>query len=327
MSYLLGGPWAEEQPSSERMNAKSLFVGTGDELADVTISSTIALALVTEDGSGFLANHIYTRHFDPDVGGWSGWDDVFKKHTHADDTETEGGDYYDIDVANAETRLSIFRPSLQDEMFYFDSSIGGSIAGEENAASSLAVQTIHTTGEDATQFLRLKTGTTTDNWAQVQDGGLKISVSSPLQWHIKFQIVGAATNILWRMGVGMERVQEESEDELQKIGLEGCDGDGVTTQLVTCDGATRLKTSTGVAMILDPEGAIGAKIEYIPSTSVIYYDTLGTIKESTGNIPSDGALKSDRMLRYGIKTTNTTEKLMYLWADALYGKILDPAWI
>jgi hypothetical protein len=127
------------------------------------------------------------------------------------------------------------------------------------------------------------------------------------------------------MGVGMERVQENSEATKQKFGIEGCTGDGTTIQLVSCDGATRLKTNTAIGM--DQNAAIGVKIDYIPSTSVIYYDTIGTIKPSTGNFPSSGAVDSDKMLRYGIKTTNTSEKLMYVWADAIFGKVLDPSWI
>jgi hypothetical protein len=97
MSATLGAEWGEEQPSAERLNAKSLFVGTGDDIGDITISSPIALALCTADGSGFFTNHVYLRYFDTDTQLWSCCDDVFRKHTHADDTENEG-DYYDIDI-------------------------------------------------------------------------------------------------------------------------------------------------------------------------------------------------------------------------------------
>jgi hypothetical protein len=274
------------------MNAKSWFVGTGDEIATITIASTIPNALCTEDGSGFLANHVYIRHFDDVAQEWSGWDDIF--------------------IDNAESRLSLFRPTLQEEMFQWDVN-GGAVA---------------TAVADNSQFLRLRTNAATNNWAQADTGGLQASLSSRMEWHTKFQIDGATgTNpaVLWRMGVGMERVQENSETTLQKFGIEGCGGDGITIQLVSCNGASRFKTPTGVAM--DQAAAIGVKVAYIPSTSVIYEDTIGTTKPSTGGIPSSGSVHSDKMLRYGIKTTNTSEKLMYIWADALFGKVLDPSWI
>ena len=315
MSASLGLSWGEEQPSASRMNAKSLFYGTGDDIATITISSPIALALCTEDGSGFLANHVYFRHFDDTAQQWSGWDDVFRKHTHADDTEEEGGDYYDIDIANASSRLSIIRPSFQPEMvnwFAF-----GSNATVENVSGGLDIN-----------YTRLRTGIVANNYAQLQDGGLKASLSSKMEWHAKFEIdIGAdpGVGVLWRMGVGMEKASETSESTLQKFGIEGCSGDGETIQLVSCDGATRLKTNTAVGM--EQGAAIGAKISYVPSTSVIYEDTLSTVKASTGAFPSSGAIDSDKMLRYGIKTTNTTECLMYIWADALFGKINDPSWI
>lgn len=312
MSANLGLEWGEEQPSSSRMNAKSLFYGTGDDIATITISSPIALVFCTEDGSGFLANNMYQRHFDDVTGEWSGWDNVFRPHNHSDDT-TEGGDYYDIQISNAATRLEVYRPYLTEEMFYEDS----------NGSTTFALVVA-----DDSQYLRMATGTSANNWHSLQTGGVKASVSSSMEWHTKFEIDGE-TGILWRMGVGMEKVGENSESTLQKFGIEGCDGDGVSIQLVSCNGggggADRVKTNTTVGM--DQGVAIGVKISYIPSTSVIYEDTLSTVKSSPGGFPSSGAIDSDKMLRYGIKTTNTTEKLMYIWADALYGKINDPSWI
>lgn len=314
MSHLLGGAWGEEQPSAARLDAKNIFVGTGADIANITIASTIPFALCTEDGSGFLRNHLYHRHFDPEEDSWTGWDDVSRKHTHADDTETEGGDYYDIDIANHDL-LSIRRPYLTSEMFYYD------VSGATGPPSVMDGPS------GGNQRLLLRTGTAANQWAQVQNGGIKGSFSSRMQWHVKYEIdaTGSPPAVLWRMGVGIERVQENSEATLQKFGIEGCSGDGSTVQLVSCDGQTRLKTNTAVGM--DQNASIGVKIDYIPSTSVIYYDTIGTIKPSGGNFPSSGAIGSDKLLRYGIKTTNTTEKLMYIWADALFGKTLDVSWI
>jgi hypothetical protein len=123
----------------------------------------------------------------------------------------------------------------------------------------------------------------------------------------------------------MELADETSEDTLQKFGIEGCTGDGASIQLVSCDGDTRNKTSTSIGM--EQPSAMGVKIAYIPSTSVIYEDTIGTLQASSGNTPSSGNIQSDKTLRYGIKSTNTTVKTMGIWADALFGKILDPFWI
>lgn len=319
MSHLLGGEITEEQISAARFNAKTIFVGTGDEIANITLTSTIPFAKCTEDGSGFINNHIYQRHFDPAENGWTGWDDVFRKHTHADDTESEGGDYYDIDIANWDA-LSIRRPSLTEEYFLAD--VSGSGASVTHAAPGGNQRIVLTTSTGAS--------TGTPKWAQVQDGGIKASFSSRMEWHSKFAVEGAATGILWRMGVQMERVQENSEATLQKFGIEGCAGDGNTIQLVSCNGsgigADRVKTNTAVTY--GTATSMGVKIEYTPSTSVIYYDTNGTIKPSAGGFPNSGPVNSDSMLRYGVKATTSDQKWMYIWADALFGKILDPAaWI
>lgn len=313
MSHLLGGAWGEEQPSAARMDAKDIFVGTGADIANITITSTIPYALCTEDGSGFLRNHVYSRHFDPEENSWTGWDDIFRKHTHSEDNETTGGDYYDIDIANSDV-ISIRRSVVPDLFLVVPTGAG--------AAATLAAPT----GTHRT-MLQTSTGATTGSPKSVmlQDGGVKLSLSSRVQWHAKFAVEGAATGILWRMGVGLEKITENSESTLQKFGIEGCAGDGTTIQLVSCDGQTRLKTNTAVAY--GSSTSMGVKVDYVPSTSVIYYDTIGTIKPSTGNFPSSGAVDSDKMLRYGVKSTVTNEKFMYISYDALFAKILDVSWI
>lgn len=316
MSTDLGLAYGEEQISSERANAKSIFVGTGSDIANISVASPIPAAYCTEDGAGFTLNHFYLRHYDPEIEAWTGWDDAFRKHTHSDDTETEGGDFYDIEVANAEQRYSVFRPSMSEEYFIFT----------DSGDSGAEVVMFHDQATD-TQYMELRTGNVTDAWAQVQDGGINLSLNSPSEWHVKVQIdtQTTETEILWRMGVGMELADETSDDTLQKYGIEGCTGDGANIQLVSCDGDTRNKTSTGIAM--EQAASIGVKVAYVPSTSVIYEDTIGTLQASSGNFPSSGNIESDKTIRYGIKSTNTTGKEMRIWADALYGKILDPSWI
>ncbi len=293
--------------------------GTGADIADVPVSSPIVVAYCTETSAGFLLNHLYLRRYDPDLLAWTGWDDVSRKHTHSSDTETDGGDYYDIDVATVETRYSVFRPTMSEEYFIFTDSDTGTTPVSD-------VLMFHDAASD-TQYLELRTGNASNGWAQLQDGGLNLSLNSKVEWHNKFQIdtQNTETAILWRMGVGMELANESSEATLQKFGIEGCTGDGATIQLVSCDGSTRGKSSTGIAM--EQDTSIGVKVSYIPSTSVIYEDTIGTLHAAPGNFPSSGNVESDKTLRYGIKTTNTTAKEMRIWADALFGRVLDPAWI
>lgn len=316
MSSSLGLSYGEEQISAARANAKSLFWGTGSDIANISPSDDIVIAFCVEDGSGFSLNHLYLRHWDDGLEAWTGWDDVSRKHTHSADTESEGGDFVDIINANIAQSYTMFRPTMSEEYFYYtdDSNDGTPILVFDDGATN-------------TQYLELRTGTATDGWAYVQDGGVQLSLNDNISWHVKMEVDTAdtQTSVLWRLGVGMETPNETAEDTLQKFGIEGCTGTNEYIQVVSCDGDTRIQDSTGVEM--DTGAAIGVKLDYVPSTSVTYEDTLGTIVAATSNFPSSGNIESDKTLRYGIKSTNTTAKELRIWADALIGKILDPAWI
>lgn len=316
MSTDLGLAYGEEQLSAERANAKSLFYGSGSDIANISPSSAIALSYCTESGNGFLINHLYIRHYDPEVEAWTGWDDVSRKHAHSDDTETQGGDWYDVWVSNVESNYVKFRPTFGfEEGLLTDIASGGAFSG-----------VFHSSGSN-TQYLLLKTGTTDEGWAQLQEGGIALSLNSKVEWHAKWQIdTPDETNVLWRMGVGMETVNDASDTTKQKFGLEGCTGDGVFVMLVASNGISRIKDSTTVGM--DQATARGSKITYTPSTSVIYEDSTGIIKVGTGGFPSSGNIETDKTLRYGIRSTVVSHSCeLRVWGDALFGKILDPAWI
>jgi hypothetical protein len=308
----LGHDWTDEAPSQSRFSAKTIFVGTGADIADITTQSNIPAVLCVEDGSGFLANNFYVRHWDITTSQWTGWDNVKWKHTHKDNIDADGGGYYEMDAAVADSYIGINEPYCITLQFFGGASASGGAAVQDAEANNSC-------------FLRLRTGTTSNNYAYVQKGGTRLSFAAKIEWHIKMEVDGGNSQILWRCGPGMEKPQDNSEAVEKKIGLEGCTGDGINIQITNCDGATRLKTPTTVNMDLGQ--ARGFKLAYTPSTNMIYNDSLSNTITVTSNIPSSGYILDDRLVRYGIKTTNATEKLLYIWSHALLGKRNDVNWI
>ena len=309
MSTSLGNDWTDETPSQSRFTAKTLFVGPGSDIGNITTQNNCPLALCTEDGGGFFKNNLYARHYDDTTAQWTGWDNAKWKHTHTDNAD-DGGAYYEMDVANIE-RIHDDPPYLTVFQFFGAKSGTGADIADANANSSL--------------FLRLRTGVVANNYAYIAKGGTRLSFAYKIEWHVKMEVDGGNAQILWRAGPGMELPQDNADVVEKKIGLEGCTGSGTKVQVVNCDGVTRLITPTTIDM--DTGQARGFMLKYVPSTNLTYKDTLASNIVVSANIPGSGYILSDRLVRYGIKTTNTTEKLMYLWRHALFGKSNDSDYI
>lgn len=305
----LGDLWQLEQPSQSRLNKKTIHPISGANIASVPLTSPATVFLCTATGSGFNVDEMYLTKADG-----SGRINIRRKHTHNADTDETGGSTYDIDVANASSRIAINRGTRAGDFHVTTEGAAITTARLDNTVSS------------NTLITRLRTATTSNNFTQLFDGGKQLSFSSKNEWHIKMQISSPVANsILWRAGVNMESVDVASSTTENRYGMEGCDGDGANIQIVCANGgAARSKTNSEISMIT---GMRGYAMYYSPGNSIVWKDSTGNIKTLGTNIPSSGTIASDRMLKYGIKTTNTTEKGMFIAADALFGKSGDPNWI
>lgn len=295
-----------EQPSQSRLNRKTIFVGTGAEISAIPLTSAATVFLCTSTGSGFTANEIYVTKSDG-----SGRVSMRRAHTHATSADVDGGDIYDVDVGSAGDRLAIER--LTKGGYFVVTVDAGTIDSTriENAVASNTVAMI------------LKTTATINKWTQVQDGGKALSFGSKIEWRIKMQ-VNSAADILWRQGVNMELVSDAGTGTENRFGMEGCSGGNAFVNLICSNGGgTRTNQSTG----LGATAMKGYAMYYTPGVNILWKDSLGNEQTLSTNVPSSGSIASDRMLRYGIKNTAAVEKLMYIAADALYGKIGDTLWV
>lgn len=312
----LGGLYGLEPFSWAKANKKSIFIDTGDTIVSLSSSSDPVLFFCTEDGSGLLTDEFYFRTAD----GLS-LKPLFRKHTHASNTDLDGGDLFDVEIANADA-ISINRHGVNKTMFMKidQTGTGAGVTSESEANNSI--------------YTELAAGTTTDGWAVMIDGGSQFSWSDRAEWRFKAQWShngSSGGGFLWRAGVAAEKPGDNSDTSNKSFGIEGCSGLGTNIYIFNCDGGgTRPQTDTETDMRTGTGGTdtnIGIRILYTPSSSVLYQDTTAQEKLVTSNVPSSGFAYSDRLLRYGIKTTNTTSKSMYVWADALYGKRNDSSWV
>lgn len=315
----IGGLFGLEPPSQAKFNRKTIFIGTGDDIVALASGADPVLFFCTEDGSSLTADNFYFRTAD----GLS-LHNIFHKHRHDSINDVDGGDYFDIDIANAD-KISIDRVGERTSKFTYDSHIGtgsSAITDEIEANNSL--------------YMSIASGTTDEGWAYVADGGVQFSFSNRAEWRAKLQFSHNGSEgqggLLWRLGVAAEKPQDASDPANKSFGIEGCSGLGQNIHLFNCDGGgSRPQTDTTTNMKQGTGGTntnLGVKVFYTPSTNVVYSDTAGHTVISNSNVPSNGVAFSDRLLRYGIRTSDAgTSKVLYLWADALYGKRDDPSWV
>jgi hypothetical protein len=304
----LAGLFAEgENYGSTRMNAKTVFRGTGSEISALSMGLEIPLALCTLTESGYVADVIYARSAD----GLS-WLPIFRKHYHDDDTDAAGGMFYDILRRNMSKAIDISDHMTMHKAEWITVVQGGGVVIENEASNRYRL-------EMRTSNAAPSVANDTSN---IMDGGPSLDFASR---HI-FQYMASINNsssILWRAGMGMEYAHSSPDNQI-KAGLEGCDGDGVNIQVVSADTVGRTKVDSG--SVMNPASPRVYRVDYNPALNVKYDDSAGfTVSKST-NVPSGGLVDSNRMMRFGIKTITTTQHSFYVYMARLLSKTIDATW-
>lgn len=295
-----------EPNSQSRLNRKTVFIGTGAEIAAIPLTSPATVFLCTVTGSGYTANELYVTKADG-----SGRQPIMKMHTHNTATDAAGGSIYDIDTSNAGTRIFVDR--LTKAGYFSARTEGGANPATSRLDNATATNVIVT---------RLQTPATLNAFTQIEDGGISLSFASKIEWRIKMEI-STATAILVRAGVNMEAVDVASNATENKFGVEGCSSADANLHIVCCNGSARTDTSVNYAMT----GMRGYAMYYTPGTNILWKDSTGNTQTMTSNVPSSGSIASDRMLRYGVKTTAAAVKALYIGRDFLAGRTADTLWV
>jgi hypothetical protein len=305
----LAGLFAEgENYGSIRMNAKTIFRGTGSEISALSMGLEIPLALCTLTESGFVADVIYVRSAD----GLS-WLPIFRKHYHDDDTDAAGGLLFEI------LRRNI--PKVFDLTKHLTMHL--SSFGQVHVGGGMAIDIISGGGMGTELRTSTNSPSVANDAANIVDGGPNLNLANRciVQW--KGRVSSGNTSILHRLGIGMEYVHN-SPDNTIKFGVEGCDGDGINLQLVSADTVGRTKVDTGAPIF--PSATKGYRLDYNPALKVQYDDSDGFTVSKTSNVPSSGSVPGDAMFRAGIKTTTTTQHRLLIRMLKILGNGVDSSW-
>ncbi len=317
-----GGLIGLESPGQSRLNRKMILIDTGAAIAAIPLTSPATVFLSTTSEAGYIQDEMYVTKADG-----SGRTAVRRAHNHSTSSDADGGDIYDIDTANAGSRLAI--GPRNTKAGDFDIKFQGSPAA---AASSFQIDNFNSTGA-ITMRLKTRTNSTTVNtndFTQVNDGGLALSFGSRIEWRIKMAMSSSA-DVLWRAGVNMEAVDVAGDGTQNRMGMEGCSSVDVFIHVICANGAgVRSNAPTTIDPSAGGSALKGFAMYYRPGTNILWVDSTGNRVTLGSNVPSSGSIASDRQLRYGVKTTKLSappEKIMYVAADALFGKIGDTAWV
>jgi hypothetical protein len=292
--------------SPPRVNAHGWLVGTGDEIAAVPDTFQVPAALCIENGSGFIKDVVYYSQYNSSMVR-TGWLPFSPKHLHDADDDVAGGLLSDIFIANM-----------------------GRFVFQLLHTPRAAQFTVNKTGTNATivdtavagdEYMKITTGAPAANdLVTGTRSGITPDWGKPLVLQVMSH-TPTATNMTGRTGVGMERMEEGTND-LKKIGLEDCSVSTPKRQIITADGNTSSRTLTTTTEDISTSNK-SHKLIFASGTNVKYYVD-GVLNTTKGNnIPSSGTITRDKLIRIGIKTTNTVEKIYEIRAIGLYYVPLD----
>jgi hypothetical protein len=289
--------------SAAKLDAKAFAVMTGTKIAALSSAQAIAAAIPTSTTGGFTINVPVYRKVDG-----SGWLPFAQKHTHSLGTDLDGGTYHEVRRSNSGL-IVINLVSDTKATFYSEVSGTGAII-QDNVTTSLS-------------NIQVYTAVASGNYASIFLSSLKLSFASPALLEMKLN-ESVGTSILTRIGVGIEKVQN-SVDNTQKFGIEGCDTDGTDFMLLEADGVARSKIDSLTPIATSTKTI---KLTFTPGANTKCEAGFGgTVATISVNCPNSGAITNENQLfRAGVKTTNTTAKAINLFGMQLFGKADTADW-
>ena len=290
-----GSYWvaATDNNSAARMNQKNVTIDTGTALAAITTTYPGQLAVATDTTGGFTADVLYQRNAANNA-----WNAVFKKHDHSANTDAAGGLHSDVLMANVSKYIDLNVPSPHAADFN-NTGTGGTTA-DDIASNQWRV--------------KLDTSTTASNYRQSDRGSIKIDFAQKIFFQAKLEEQAVSTSLQCRVGCNIEAANAAQSSSTKCVGMEFCDTNGVNYQLSTGDGTSRSVLNTGVAFA----GAHSVKFLYTPNVNIV-----GTVDSTavtkTSNLPNSGVCDADKTARFGISTTNTVTKTLYIYGYRVIG--------
>lgn len=292
-----------EPISPWRIDAKSVFWGTGAQILAIPSTSEIRVAICTSTGSGFIINTMYIRSADK-----TQWIPVFDKHLHNADTSAAGGKLAAIYIANqGKVKKAMWSKSTD-------------FRGASKHASSPAAAPVEANNSFYTD---ISTSTTDESYSNIYTSdSLKADWTKPISMSVKAQFSHAA-EIVARFGTNIEHAQNSVAFN-DKVWWEFCDAHG--TKVMGGSGNTLGITvqATAADVVPSPNRARGFRYDYTPINQVFFSDSDGGSLTITTNIPSSGQVPSDNLFKMGVITKNASQvKSLFLWHVEMTYEVSD----
>jgi hypothetical protein len=260
-----------------------------------------------DNGAGFIKGHFYTTMNDGTVL------DTFRTHNHS--SSAEGGSIYDIHFNNTGSFID-----WNKSAGVFPSDFGMvTVSGAGTLTTEMASNQMYS------KFL---TDVAANDYVNGIVGGGRLFFASPMTLQLKYAM-SHNTAALLKVGIAVTTVENAAGTGAQ-LGFEHCSASNVNIGIFTADGTTRQTDFlTNVVQAIP----FGLRADYYPSSKVIARNGAGLSVIHTSNLPSiSSASNSDNLVRFGVKSTNTTAKTFKLYAARVFGTSYDSsagvqAWI
>jgi hypothetical protein len=271
---------------------------TGTEMGNWDFTTKPINVVCLENGAGYLKGHFYVTMNDGTV------IDTFIKHFHA--SSADGGSLYDIYFNTTGTMID------------WNQSAGLSL---QSFSKVTGINTSNITTELSSNqlFAQFATGIVADDYINGMVGGGRLSFGAPLTIQVKYAMTHNTAALL-KIGTGTTLIENAAGTGTQ-MGFEHCSASSVNLGVFSADGVSR-QTSYMVDVV--QANPWGLRLDYYPSSKIIARNGNGLSVVHTSNLPSiAGATNSDNLFRVGVKTTNTTQKLLKLYAARIFGTTYD----
>lgn len=294
--------------SDSRLNAKSIFSGTGLEIVAIPATLQVPIFRCLETSGGYKKDEVYFRSADQ-----LGSINVRRKHYHSQDTDEEGGTYHNMLINNPLPIEFGKRPFNTLDEFNMSKSGAATLSDIIDGTYGRTIN-LHSTWSGAV-----------GEYVNATVAGTPIGFGDKVLAVIEMYMAYNANQVA-RVGFGMEESQN-TVDIGRKIGMEMCSGTGTNWQAVTANGITRTTSATSMNAAPVPNTFKTYRMFFNPSNvSYKLTNSDGITKIVTSTIPSGGQIDNPRLFRIGLNTTNATAK--DLWSTRLYfvAQCADTLW-
>jgi hypothetical protein len=310
MSLDLGKPFTLgfNDVSDDRFNAKMWTIDTSDNLFNgVKIPGQFMLP--TNDGNGFSKNVPCFRDVDDaeniiSLG--------VKKHTHAGDTEAEGGLLGNAFINNVGNLHTWFGNTFIDTDFFKNTNGTGAL--------------VQTTTTATTAYVECDTGTSTDGYANIRKMGLTLDFGKYSVFSARMELNGTIANYVLRSGVNGEMINNANDPTTKSYGIEACSGQ-TNWQTWSCDGTTRSTVATSYAVDTSIHTWLALHDPTVPNIQFSRdVDTANTVTK-TSNIPTSGGTDTVSLFSSGVKSTTSSQAKEWRFRGAVvYGFVGTSGW-